>query len=370
MNNHLHVISFDNPYPPNYGGVIDVFYKLKALQQAAVKVTLHVFEYGRNRNPILEEICDTVHYYPRRTFVNPFSGTLPYIVSTRNDVQLLQNLLADEAPILFEGLHACFFLNHPDLANRKKLVRMHNVEHDYYRKLEDVEGNFFKKYFFSKEADRLEKFESVLTHATVIFAISPNDKKTLEARYQRVELLPAFHANTQLTTRCGQGNFAFYHGNLSVGENDEAAKFLVTQVFNRLQYPLIIAGNNPSSTLKKLVEGHTHISLLQNVSTEKITELTQQAHINVLPTFQNTGIKLKLINVLFQGRWVLANNTMVENTGLENLCVVANTAEDMRLEITRLINQPITENDLAERSQLLNKMFGNQQNIRILINNL
>ncbi len=28
---YLHIISFDIPYPPNYGGVIDVFYKLKAL---------------------------------------------------------------------------------------------------------------------------------------------------------------------------------------------------------------------------------------------------------------------------------------------------------------------------------------------------
>ena len=367
MNNHLHVISFDNPYPPNYGGVIDVFYKLKALQQAAVKVTLHVFEYGRNRNPTLEEICDTVYYYPRRTFVNPFSGTLPYIVSTRNDVQLLQNLLADEAPILFEGLHSCFFLNHPDLANRKKLVRMHNIEHDYYRKLEDVEGNFFKKYFFSKEADRLEKFESVLTHATVIFAISPNDKKALEKRYHQVKLLPAFHANTQLTNRCGMGNFAFYHGNLSVGENDEAAKFLVTQVFNRLQYPLIIAGNNPSSALKTLVEAHPHITLLQNVSTEKITELTQQAHINVLPTFQNTGIKLKLINVLFQGRWVLANKTMVENTGLENLCVVANSAEDMCIEINKLIQETFVEQELQKREKVLNTFFNNNNNIHPIL---
>ena len=146
MNKHLHVVCFDNPYPPNYGGVIDVFYKLKALQQKGINITLHVFEYGRMRNNILDSICKHVYYYPRRTFVNPFIGTIPYIVSTRNHTQLLQNLQVNQYPILFEGLHSCFYLNHPLLQNRKKMVRMHNIEHDYYRKLEDVESNFFKKY--------------------------------------------------------------------------------------------------------------------------------------------------------------------------------------------------------------------------------
>jgi len=40
---HLHIISFDIPYPANYGGVIDVFYKLRALVSAGIKIHLHAF---------------------------------------------------------------------------------------------------------------------------------------------------------------------------------------------------------------------------------------------------------------------------------------------------------------------------------------
>ena len=29
----IHIITFDIPYPANYGGVIDVFYKIKALKE-------------------------------------------------------------------------------------------------------------------------------------------------------------------------------------------------------------------------------------------------------------------------------------------------------------------------------------------------
>ena len=367
MVKQLHVISFDNPFPPNYGGVIDVYYKLKALFEAGVEINLHVFEYGRERSAELSKICKTVNYYPRRTFVNPFVGSLPYIVSTRNDATLLQNLLKDKAPILFEGLHSCFFLNEPLLANRIKIVRMHNIEHDYYRKLEEVESNFFKKYFFAKEADRLTRFEEILNHANHILAISPNDVTALKSRYKNVSLLPAFHANQNVTSKTGNGKFVFYHGNLSVGENDEAARFLVNQVFNDLTVPFIIAGNNPSAALKKAVENYPHIQLLQHATTAEITQLTQDAQVNVLPTFQSTGIKLKLINVLYQGRWCVVNNLMVENTGLANLCSVANTAQNMKTELKRLIELPFDENNLSNRKQVLKTAFCNQTNVKILI---
>jgi hypothetical protein len=367
MGKQLHVISFDNPFPPNYGGVIDVYYKLKALFEAGVEINLHVFEYGRERSTELSKICKTVNYYPRRTFVNPFVGALPYIVSTRNDVSLLQNLLKDEAPILFEGLHSCYFLNEPLLANRLKIVRMHNIEHDYYRKLEEVESNFFKKYFFAKEADRLTRFEEILNHANHILAISPNDVAALKSRYKNVSLLPAFHANQEVTSKTGKGKFIFYHGNLSVGENDEAARFLVNEVFNDLTVPFIIAGNNPSAALKKAVINYSHITLKQHASTAEITQLTQDAHVNILPTFQSTGIKLKLINVLYQGRWCVVNNLMVENTGLADLCAIANSAKNMKTELKRLMDLPFQEASLTHRKEILTNAFCNQTNAKILI---
>lgn len=366
MSDKLHVVSFDNPFPPNYGGVIDVYYKLKALHEAGIQVTLHVFEYGRQPSVELNEICHRVIYYKRRTFVNPFIGTLPYIVSTRNDSSLLQNLLEDKDPILFEGLHSCFFLNHPDLAKRNKLVRMHNIEHDYYRKLEEVEPNFFKKYFFAKEADRLEKFEPILSHANTVLAISPNDQSYLSSKYKHVTLLPAFHANSQVSSMPGKGNYALYHGNLSVGENDEAARYLVNEIFNDLEEPLIIAGNNPSALLKKAVEQRKNVTLLQNISTEQINQLTHDAQINILPTFQSTGIKLKLINVLFQGRWVIANTIMVENTGLESLCRVSDNPAQIKKLVKELMSQPFTNEDTEHRKAILLRSFCNATSVKQL----
>ena len=136
--NHLHIIAFDVPYPANYGGVIDVFYRVKALIEAGIKVYLHCFEYGRGEQEILKR-CHEVKYYQRDTsFVKQLSFT-PYIVNSRQSEALVQDLLKDDYPILCEGLHTTAVLNDKRLKSRKIYVRAHNIEHDYYQALADSE---------------------------------------------------------------------------------------------------------------------------------------------------------------------------------------------------------------------------------------
>ena len=109
--NYLHIISFDIPYPPDYGGVVDVFFKLKALSQCGAKIILHCYEYGRQHNDELNKFCAEVNYYPRNISKGKFLSKLPYIVSSRSNEKLLQRLLKDDYPVLMEGLHTTFFLN-------------------------------------------------------------------------------------------------------------------------------------------------------------------------------------------------------------------------------------------------------------------
>src|SRR5690554_3261962 len=83
MEKHLHIVSFSIPWPPDYGGAMDVFYKIKALAQMGIKIHLHCFQYDREPAPELEEFCTEVHYYSRQLgLVRQFSS-LPYIVKTR-----------------------------------------------------------------------------------------------------------------------------------------------------------------------------------------------------------------------------------------------------------------------------------------------
>lgn len=363
----LHVVAFDIPYPPDYGGVIDIYFKVKALQECGVRVILHVFLYaGKSPSAHLETLCQKVYYYPRRRFKNPFSGELPYIVTTRSDEQLLKNLCADEHPILFEGLHTTAFLPSPELKGRMKMVRTHNVEHLYYRALEEAETSFFKKYFFRIEAERLEAYESVLRHADLILPISPLETQHYAARFPRVKYLPAFHSNDFVGSQTGRGRFVLYHGNLGIGENNKAALYLVHEVFPALNVPCVIAGNNPSRQLMTAVKGNPYISLASDISSSDILQMVQEAQVNVLVTFQNTGIKLKLLNSLHLGRFCVANPDMVENTGLENLCKVADGPEAIAAAIMDCWETDFTAEDAEARRLLLEKDFSNLHNAREL----
>lgn len=366
LGKELNVIAFDVPSPPNYGGVVDIFYKLQALHKAGIEIHLHCYQYGRSSAADLKKLCKSVTYYPRRTFRNPFYGKLPYIVATRNSTAMIENLNKNDFPILFEGLHCCYYLNHESLRHRFKIVRTHNIEHDYYKNLEMVEDNFFKKYFFRLESERLKKFEHNLKYADVIAAISPNDFKYFKKHYKNAIYLPAFHPNTEVSINTGKGKYLLYHGNLGVGENEEAAMFLIKNVFSKLDMPAIIAGNNASLNLKREAENYPNITINDKVKSSQIHSLIKNAHINVLPTFQSTGIKLKLINSLFIGRHCVVNDKMVKNTGLEKLCQSANSPNTLIKLINKLWDVEFTEEDIEQREKVMSQKFSNDENITIL----
>ena len=135
MSKSIHIVALDVPLPLNYGGAIDIFYRIKALYQLGFNITLHCFEYGRGEQKDLERYTTRVIYYPRKKKVFDLFSSTPFIVKSRANKSLLAQLKGDNYPILFEGIHSTAFLNNIQLKNRIKLVRCHNVEHNYYSSL-------------------------------------------------------------------------------------------------------------------------------------------------------------------------------------------------------------------------------------------
>ena len=367
---HLHIVSFNVPYPPDYGGVIDVYYKIKALFDLGIKIHLHCFHYGREESKELEQICASVQYYERKKFYQALYSSVPYIIGSRQSGELLENLNADEYPILFEGLHTCFYLSHPSIRSRIKAVRMHNVEWEYYKSLKDAERNYLIKYYFNIEANRLKKFEEELKHADRIFAISKSDYEYLRQSYENIEFVSAFHSNETVTSKTGKGDFVLYHGNLGVVENNQAALFIVKKIAAELKLPFIIAGKNPTDALKKEVKKHSHIELIENPSFERISDLLANAQINFLTTFQNTGIKLKLLNSLYRGRFCLVNSKMVNNTGLESLCIVEDNPTVTKRLIEDLMGIEFDEQEINKRKVLLDSHFSNRSNAEKIVRSI
>ncbi len=361
----LHIISFDIPYPPNYGGIIDVFYKIKSLSQLGIKIHLHCFEYNKPQTNELLKYCTKVTYYKRKTGLKSFFQTKPYIVTSRANLYLLENLLLDENPILFEGLHTTYFLNFEELKNRQKFVRTHNVEHEYYKYLADLE-KFYNptKYYFYSEALKLKSYESILSKSDQILAISQNDFEYFNSNYQNVNLIPAFHQFENVESTSGKGNYMLYHGKLSVGENINACLYLINNIFCKLKLPVVIAGFNPHQSIYQAVSKLKNCKIVANPSLDEMHKLIVNAQISVLPTFQNTGIKLKLLHSLFAGRHCIVNSPMVENTGLESVCHVKNSPEEMISAIKFLFDKDFSTEMIESRKSILAEKFSNLENAK------
>jgi hypothetical protein len=364
LKKHIHILSFDIPFPADYGGVIDVFYKVKALAQMGYQVHLHCFVYGRKKAKELDEICYSVHYYPRKKGISHLLTSLPYIVSTRSCKKLFNELQKDRYPILYEGLHTTAILYFKEMKGRENYIRMHNIEHDYYFYLSQSTSNIFKKWYYQTESSKLKKYEKVLDKADQVFAISKADTQELQKRYPHVHHISAFHSNNQIKSKQGRGTYIVYHGNLGVEENEKAALFLLRNVFPKLKYACIIAGKNPSKRLLQIADQWNNIEIIANPDQKRMTSLISDAQINILPTFQPTGIKLKLIDSIALGRFCMVNTPMIQDTGLENLTICRNSAEEMILEIHSLMNQDFLEIDVLKRKELWEKSFSNQALIR------
>ena len=282
---------------------------------------------------------------------------------------MLQNLLRDDYPILFEGLHSCFYISDKRLRNRVKIYRESNIEHKYYFNLFKVCKNLFSRIYFLGASCKLRFYQRVLKHSSMMLCVSKKDTTYLQDHFpnNEVHYMPSFHPNNELDVLMGKGEYALYHGNIEVPENSHAAAYLVNEVFNDMDIPLIIAGMNPPERIKKMINGKKNIEIISNPDDEKMYDLIRKAQVNILVTFQATGLKLKLLNVLYQGRYCLVNDKMLNGTGLDDLCIIGNDAAELKEKLKALFAKEFSEDDISLRGKTLTERYSNSTNADRLI---
>lgn len=372
MEKHLHIISFDVPYPVNYGGACDVFYKLVALHQQGIQVHFHCFEYGRGVQPALDQYCASVHYYKRAIGHKGFSAHLPYIVSSRINETLFSNLLKDDHPILMEGIHCTYLLHDPRFALRRCFVRLHNVEYQYYRELFHSSSHIIRKAYYRIESGLLRSYEKATASRAVFWGVTEADNEIYrqELGCKQIRELPLFIPPWKLECQEGMGSYCFYHGDLNVDANEKAAGWLLDKVFSDLEIPLVLAGKNPSKRLIEKAHANNYTCLVPNPSEKEMQDMIAKAHIHVLPSYTQTGMKIKLLNALYNGKHCVVNHATINGTGLESLCSIAETATEFAEKITTLYHQPFTKEAVMRRKELLLQKFNNEQNARELIHQI
>jgi hypothetical protein len=352
MKKSIHLVSFDIPYPPNYGGIIDIFFKIKELHKQGIQIYLHTYLFDdKTTQPALEKYCEKVFYYQRKnSFLSLFSR-LPFRVQSRSCKKLITNLKKTPFPIIFEGLHTAYPLTKHHFKNT--YVRAHNIEHDYFFGLSKSEKNICKKLFFYLEAIKLKKFENILKKTTGIFSISPFEQAYFSKKYgKKAEYIPVFHSAKKGIFTEEKGDFILYHGDLRISDNVRAALFLI-DAYKETPYQFLVASSCKNKAVLKQIKKHQNIGFKEIPNQESLDILFQKAQVNTLFTFQKTGIKLKLLHTLYQGRHVISNSAMIEDTGLEALCELANTKKHLLEKTAQLFEQLFSNEQMTARQEKL-----------------
>lgn len=365
MDISLQIVCFNVPFPANYGGAIDVFFKIKALHKAGVRLILHCFTYDQYQPAIeLEAYCDQLYYYKRKGDIKTHLSSLPFIINSRKDQLLLERLKSCPAPILFEGTHTTGFLNHEDLKDHFKLIRMHNVESAYYKKLSHWETNPLKRLYLKKESSRLANFEEGLYYTNAVFlAISAFDHLYYGTNHRGdCHLIRPFHPFDDVVSLPGTGDYIFIHADFNISENVVWVTELVNGIVNHVTLDIRIAGKNANrlDAIKAINAGNIHIE--STVSQERMFELLQNAQMTIVQSLNSEGFKLKLLYSLYLGRHCVANEMILRGTDLENLCHQAETTEEILEQIQLLEKKTFDLADIDQRRNALEAKFSNAIN--------
>ncbi len=363
----LDIVSFAVPYPPDYGGAIDVYYRIVALEQQGVHVHLHCFTYDDMLpSEGIERICHKVTYYKRDMGVHRLFTQLPYVVATRMPQSLLTNLASGSGPILFDGLHTTGFIGRKEIAHRATIVRMHNIEWEYYMLLCQTSHSWWRKLHFKRESIKLRRFERKVTHeADCILAISDNDRRYFASRHNNVVAIKPFHQYEDVMVLPGEGDYILLHGDLSIEDNLAVIEQLA-EICIKLNIKYKIAGRSPREEaivrLKNLKNAELHL----NVSSEEMLQLMQNAQIQIIDAMITSGFKLKLLSAMFTARHIVVRKILVSKALMKVVHTFSDRSEIESLLIP-LMQQPVSLKEIETRKSVLLPNFSNPANAAKLI---
>jgi hypothetical protein len=73
------------------------------------------------------------------------------------------------------------------------------------------------------------------------------------------------------------------------------------------------------------------------------------------------GVKMKLVNGLYNGRYCVVKDKMVEGLDINDLCVVANTADEIKTVVTDLMTKPFVEEQVAIRKSRMDAFYNSSR---------
>ncbi|MBR4237554.1 glycosyltransferase [bacterium] len=197
----------------------------------------------------------------------------------------------------------------------KTLVRMHNVEKDYYLnqyKNKKTIANFLQSRFFSRMERRSVKM------ADSLICLTQTDIDRVHSLYENIT--KSIYCNPVCITDKNVGdlnqkkaNYFLITGSLWFGPNADGILWFLREVWSSFSamdqycnFKLVIAGSRPNNDIISASSALKNVVLLSNPA--EMSDLFLNAFAYVAPIFSGAGMKVKIAEALMYGLPILSTD--------------------------------------------------------------
>lgn len=321
------VVCPDFVYPPNHGGRVDIWNRIKALNKLGVCVDIVCTV----KNQPLDEYVAVVQKYANKLFLTERKNTIEDMFfyyplqfhSRRNLKNIKINNYYDL--VLLEDTSVFGILENDTLRYDKLLLRLQNNNNIYYRNLSRSESVLWKKLYFFIESLKFKKLDKAVMEKVGNVAYISIDEMlhcNKNNNIKKVFFLPAA-IDLNIKKQSLSSHTVLLLGNLFMPNNQEGIKFYMEKIHPKLldvdNYKLIIAGNSRGISLKwldLLCSRYNNIKIYDSPKTLESIYAASSVFVN--PLLHGAGVKLRTINAIENGMPVVSTKVGNEGTGLIN----------------------------------------------------
>jgi glycosyltransferase involved in cell wall biosynthesis len=281
-----------------------------------------------------------------------------FVEQTKNEIAQLKREFNPDITIVRGTMAAAILDKEPNCYLVADLVDSLEL---LYRRQAHATKSLTKKlslYLESIALGRLQASIATRTDLTLLVSQADADSVKLRAPSARIEVVSNgidteyFQPSSVKKTSV---NILFF-GVLDYPPNTEAARFLLEEIFPLVkrripQATLTIAGPNPPSSVRKLAG--PDVSIPGYV--KDLRPLMEGAAVFVCPMKSGTGIKNKILAAMSMGLPIVATRLAVQGIlcNLESDLLLADTADELDIQIRRVLTDPTLAKKLSVQSRLV-----------------
>ncbi len=353
------VVSGFFPYPPVFGGAIDVWERIKGLNMLGCTVDLVVTDKSNPTQDQLEILKQHIRHFffvRRKNHISQMFGNLPLQLLSRKNLSVVEINQSYDLVILESEFCWPVTLN-KSITYKNVAVRVHNIESHYFKMLGKSSDSLKEKIYYKIETSKIRKLSAlVFSKADRLWFISKDDLTSVNLPEKSV-FMPFPINETFVKPYAKEGNNVVFMGSLFMQNNlfglDWYLKNVHPYLVKAVQgYHFYIIGSlkeEDSGILAKYGQ-LPNVSLV--INTPCLQTFYEKAQVFVNPMLHGSGVKVKSVNALVNGVPLVSTQVGVEGIGLTNdMYFHAENAETFMQQVLNVLEKGEIARKKTENAQ-------------------